>query len=337
MACVSDVGSPAIEPLNFETAAYTVVDAGHIQLTLIRPHVSGATVAVGGLCGYGLEQTVDTVNGIRQVFPVIATTSPTSLLYAGGSSTLVGLGFGQSAYTNVNLVVASIARSGNVVTVTTSSNFPADISGLALTVQGVTDSSYNGSFLVTTTGPNSLTYAQTGANSASAGGTLSFVTGGFAMYPMAEVLSVYNTTTHAVDGQMTLAANTVPWAAGDAVEMPHYFQEQVYPDTEIVTQYTPRPARSVNPGMIYNGVNTTGLTGWQIVNGSPASLYFGNGGTHSAPQHRLQRGRRLEPFDGADGRGKRGHRGALQLARLRPSGTPATTCSRWTPARVWTA
>ncbi len=27
--------------------------------------------AVGGLCGYGLEQTVDTSAGIRQLFPVV--------------------------------------------------------------------------------------------------------------------------------------------------------------------------------------------------------------------------------------------------------------------------
>ena len=43
---------------------------------------------------------------------------------------------------------------------------------------------------------------------------------------MAEVLSVYNTTTKQVDGQMTLAANNVAWAASDAVEEPHYYQER---------------------------------------------------------------------------------------------------------------
>ena len=283
VACVSDAQSPGVEPTNFETAAYSIVDASHLQLTLVRPHASGATIAVGGLCGYGLEQTVDTINGIRQVFPVIASTASNGLIYAGGQSALVGQTAAQSAYANLNLVIASIARTGNLVTVTTAGNLPEDVSGLTMTVQGVTDASYNGSFAVTTIGPNSLTYASSGANSSSAGGTVSLVTGSFVLYPMAEALSVFNTTTKAVDGQMTLAANTVPWAAGDAVEMPHYFQEQIYPDTEYITQYTPRPTRTQTAGITYQGTLGPGVSGWVIYNTVPASNYFGNGGTHAVP------------------------------------------------------
>ncbi len=279
VACVTDAASVGV--LNFETAAYAVVDGSHLQMTLHRPHATGATVAVGGLCGYGLEQTVDTTGGIRQVFPVVASVSPTSLLYAGPA--LVGQQGYSSGYADVNLVVASIARTGNVVTVTSASNFPADLSGLTLKVQGVTDGSYNGSFVVTTTGPNTLTYSDAGPNSASAGGTLSVVTGGFVLYPMAEVLSVFNAATKSVDGQMTLAANTVNWAAGDSVELPHYFQELVAGDVEYVTQYAPRPISAVGAGMYYGGNNGPGLTGWLVQNGAPASAYFGNGGTHTAP------------------------------------------------------
>ena len=283
VACLSDVQVGDQRSLNFEMAAYTVVDASHLQLTLNRAHANGATIAVGGLCGYGLEQTVDTTAGIRQVFPVIGSTSATSLLYAGGSSALVGVSGLQSAYVNLNLVVASISRAANVVTVTTAGSLPVDVNGLTLNVQGVADSSYNGSFPVTSTGANSLTYPNTGANSTSTGGTLSFVTGGYALYPMAEVLQVYNATTHAVDGQMTLAANTVNWAAGDAVEQPHYFQENVHPDIEYVTQYTPRPTLNQVAGIFYQGNNGPLLTGWQINNTTPVTNYFGNGGTHTAP------------------------------------------------------
>ena len=283
VACISDVLIDGTQAMEFETAHYNVVDASHLQMTLLRPHANGATVAVGGLCGYGLEQTVDTTAGIRQVFPVIASTSPTSLIYAGGISTVVGQQGTNSAYANVNLVVSSIARSGNVVTVTTAGNFPADLNGLTLNVQGVTDSSYNGSFAVTTTGPNTLTYAAPGANSTSAGGTLTLVTGGFTLYPMAEVLSVFNTTTKAVDGQMTLAPNTVAWAAGDAVEMPHYFQEAVHGDTEYIGQVTPRANQATTTGLSYESGAGPGLTGWTVNNGVPASAYFGNGGTHTVP------------------------------------------------------
>ena len=283
VACVSDVSFPDSRPLNFETSAYTVIDGSHLQLTLIRPHGNGATIAVGGLCGYGIEQKVDTINGIRQVFPVIGSPTSTTLLYAGGYSSIVGVQGLTSAYLNANLAVASIARTGNVVTVTTAINLPQDMNGLTMTVQSVADPSYNGSFAMTTTGPNTMKYANSGPDSTSTGGSVSYVTGSYGLYPMAEVLNVYNTTTKAVDGQMTLAANTVNWAAGDTVEEPHYFQEWVSADTDAVTQYTPRATRYQSAGVMYGGNNSAGLYGWQITNADPASSYFGNGGTHTAP------------------------------------------------------
>ena len=284
VACVADASGQTL----FETAAYTVVDGSHIQLTLRHPHITGATLAVGGLCGYGLEQKVDTLNGVRQVFSVIGSTSPTSLYYAGAASAYVGQQGFTSAYTNVNLVIASIARTGNVVSVTVAGNLPQDLNGLTLNVQGVADSSYNGSFAVTTTGPDSLTYTDKGPDSTTSGGTLTFLTGGYALYPMAEVVGVYNAATKAVDGQLTLAANTVAWAAGDPVEEPHYFQELVYPDTTFIDQTTPRPTGLRTAGISYGTNNGPGLVGYLISNTAPASNYFGNGGTHIAPDVGIQ-------------------------------------------------
>ena len=71
MACVADRRTGGFAPHNYEMANYTVVDGTHLQMTLNKVHAAQATIAVGGLCGYGLEQTVDTAGGIRQVFPVI--------------------------------------------------------------------------------------------------------------------------------------------------------------------------------------------------------------------------------------------------------------------------
>ena len=136
VACVSDAIVADGRPLNYETAAYTTVDGSHLSLTLIRPHGSGATIAVGGLCGFGLEQTVDTTAGIRQVFPVIGSTSDTQLLYAGGASAQVGQMSLPSAFVNLNLAIASISRNGNVVTVTTAGLPGVDVNGLMLTVAG---------------------------------------------------------------------------------------------------------------------------------------------------------------------------------------------------------
>ena len=287
VACVVDPPSPS-SPTNYEMANYAVVDATHLALTLNKVHAAGSTVAVGGLCGYGLEQTVDTMNGIRQVFPVIGSGSATSLFYAGNVTPIVGVMGSTSAYMNVSLTIASIVRTAQGVTVTTATPLPADVNGLTLTVAGVADSSFNGSFPVTTTGSNSLSYPSSGVNATSSGGTISALTGGYVLYPMAEVLGVLNPATKQIDGQLTLAANTVPWAAGDAVEEPHYFQQNVAADTAYVGQTVPRPASQQSAGIQYENTVGPGLRGWSILNAAPASSYFGNGGTHSAPDDAFQ-------------------------------------------------
>ena len=260
-----------------------VVDGTHLQMTLNKVHRAGATIAIGGLCGYGLEQTVDTTQGIRQVFPVIGSASATSLYYAGAQTASSAWTSNTSAFLNLNAQIASIARSGNVVTVTTTGNLPVDVNGLTMTISGVADSSYNGSFVVTTTGPTTLTYTNAGANSTSSGGTVGILTGGYVLYPMAEVLGVFDTATKSVDGQLTLAPNTVPWAANDPLEEPHYYQEKVSADGVFVSQIMPRPTQAQTAGLQYQSSVGPGLSGWTIANTVPASNYLGNGGTHSLP------------------------------------------------------
>ncbi|MDQ2834060.1 MAG: SGNH/GDSL hydrolase family protein [Acidobacteriota bacterium] len=282
VACVVDQPL-STSPHNYEMANYTVVDATHLQMTLNKVHRAGATIAFGGLCGYGLEQTVDTAGQIRQVFPVIGSYSSTGLYYAGGITSIIGLQGNTSAYLNVNLQIASIARSNGIVTVTTAGNLPVDVNGLTMNVASVADQSYNGSFQVTSTGTNTFTYTQGGANSTSTGGTVAALTGGFVLYPMAEVLSVYNTATQSVDGLLTLAPNNVAWAANDPLEQPHYYQQVIAADVTFVGQTTPRPTLSQTAGVQYQGNTGPGLTGWSVSNASPLTNYLGNGGTHNAP------------------------------------------------------
>jgi len=280
VACVAD--PPGITP-SFETANYNVVDGTHVQLTLNKVHESGATIAVGGLCGYGLESTVDTTGAIRQVFPVIGSVAATVLYYAQGITGVAGTVGQTSAFLNATFTVASIARTGGVVTVITAANLSDDVSGLTMNVSGVADSSYNGSYAMQAVGPNRLTYTNAGADSSSSGGTVSLVTGGFALYPMAEVLSVYDAATKTVDGTFTLAPNDVAWATGDAIEQPHYYQQRTAADFEEIVQYVPRPTALQSAGKIYEGVVGPGLRGWLVQNSEPASDYIGSGGTHRRP------------------------------------------------------
>jgi hypothetical protein len=243
---------------------------------------------VGGLCGYGLEQTVDTFGPIRQVFPVVGSMDATDLYYADALTSVVGAGIAQfsstSGFLNVSMPVVSMVRSGNVVTATLASSMPkGDVNGLTLTVTGASDSSYNGSYAVSTTSSTTLTFANTGPDSTSTGGTMSFLTGGYVLYPMAEVLSVYNPATRSLDGTLTLAANTVPWATGDVLEEPHYYQQQTFADTEAVTQYVPRPEQFVSAGKQYDGEVGPGVRGWVINNDVAQNNYIGAGGTHRVP------------------------------------------------------
>lgn len=268
---------------NWEMAPYTVVDGTHLQMTLLKPHGASSTIAMGGLCGYGLEQKVDTINGIRQVFPVVGSYAANGLYYAGSATAVVGQMGQTSAYANLTFPVVSAVRSGGVVTVTVPSTLGYDVSGLTMTVAGVTDSSYNGNFAVMSTSANTLTYTEAGANSTSAGGTISFVTGGYALYPMAEVLSVYNPATKSVDGLFTLAPNTVAWAANDPVEQPHYFQVKIGGDMAIISQYSPRPQIQQNTGYSYQDNVGPTMRGFTIQNLSAATNYFGNGGTRGYP------------------------------------------------------
>lgn len=158
-----------------------------------------------------------------------------------------------------------------------------DMNGLNLTMSGMSDASYNGTFPITTTSQSTFTYVANGPDGSSSGGHVSFRNGAYKLYPMAEVLSVANPATGGVDGTMTLAANTVSWTAGDPVEQPHYYQQLTYGDIEYITQFVPRPTQYAYAGKIFGGQLGPGARGWEINNSVPASNYVGAGGTHQPP------------------------------------------------------
>ncbi len=289
VACVADaVYGGTSTPENYEMAPYTVTDGTHLQLTMLKPHAAGAIVAIGGLCGYGVEQTIDSGGGIRQVFPVIGSINATTIYVASGVTSILARSVSTSGYLNATYFISSMVRSNNTVTVTVTSPTVLDFSYLTLTVAGAADSSFNGSFQVQNTAANQFTFAQTGPNASTTGGTIGVMTGGYAISPMAEVLDVYDDATNTVSGKMKLAPNTVPFAPGDLLEEPHYFQQRVAADIEFVTQYTPRSLSQQQAGIYYQGNNGPGLRGWVINNGSPASNYLGNGGTHGVPDFAFQ-------------------------------------------------
>jgi hypothetical protein len=230
-----------------------------------------------------VEQTVDTVNGIRQVFPVIGSTSPTSLIYGALQSTSLGITLGVSAYANLASAITTMQRSGNMVTVNLATSLAGDINGLQVTISGAADSSFNGTYAATTNSASQFTFAQAGADATTTGGKAAVLTGGFILYPMAEVRGVLNAATNQVDGTLSLAPNNVAWSAGDPVEEPHFFQQRLSADVTYVTQYTPRSTRSQSAGIVFGGNTSANLTGWLVNNTTSPGQYYGNGGTHVAP------------------------------------------------------
>jgi hypothetical protein len=99
------------DPTAYETVIPSAVAPGSITANFAAPHNSGAIVAAGGLSGYFLELTADTVpsvttggTALRQAFPVLYSTSPTSLaasIDAAGAWVAFSSGNG-TAWTNAS-------------------------------------------------------------------------------------------------------------------------------------------------------------------------------------------------------------------------------------------
>jgi len=85
-----------------------------------------------------------------------------------------------SLYTQdgATLTIASAQRHSSVVTATIAGDIPAGLNGRAVSIANVSDSSYDGTYMVTQTSPNTLTYTQSyGDDGQTTGGTLTTLNG----------------------------------------------------------------------------------------------------------------------------------------------------------------
>ncbi len=81
-------------------------------------------------------------------------------------------------YDGSTVSISAVSRNNHLVTVATSGNVPAGLSGRSVAISGVADSTYNGTYVVTQTGPTTLTYVQEyGDNGTSTGGSLATLNG----------------------------------------------------------------------------------------------------------------------------------------------------------------
>jgi len=99
-------------------------------------------------------------------------------LVSAQAAKLCGYPLSFYSYDGASFPVSSITRNNHIVTATISGNVPAGLSGRSISINGVSDSSFNGTYVVTQSGPNTLTYSQDyGENATGNGGTLSTVNG----------------------------------------------------------------------------------------------------------------------------------------------------------------
>jgi hypothetical protein len=114
--------------------------------------------------------------------------------------------------------ISSVSRTGNVVTVTTSNNNPGNpfLPGHMVTISGVADSSFNGTFpIAAVNGPTQFTYSQNGANSSSSGGTAQDATTMQRLYIVP--FNLTNTTTYDPNGPIPGVVYDVHYAQDSSI------------------------------------------------------------------------------------------------------------------------
>lgn len=298
--------SEAFETVNY---TYNMTSQTVTIANMLYPHANGMTFATGGLCQAAVENTANTAsfNGIRQVFPIIGSVSPTEFYYysfrpnLGYTAAVLGVSnvvdenssTGGNLCVSLNLTVFSLQADGRTVEV--AGYLPPNqvdyslFNGLAMTVS-TSNASYNGTYTMSYGAPagNWLSYVlpANATGTAPTSGTATFCNMNYNIYPSAQVQSVYDTATASVDGTMTLMPNSVNWGNNDPVEEAHY--PWIYTSVnvgQLISQWLPRPDQGTSlDGVAYRDLlSGQGYTGFTISNTTAQNLYLGYGGTHYAP------------------------------------------------------
>lgn len=134
-----------------------------VTITTTTPHglAVGQKVAVAGV-------TDTSFNG---GFTIATVPSSTKFTYAQTDVDATS-GAGTVTLSNISAAIATVTRTSNVVTLVTTAAHGLS-AGMSITESGVTDSSFNGSFTVSTVvDPTTITYAQVAADATSTGGTI---------------------------------------------------------------------------------------------------------------------------------------------------------------------
>jgi hypothetical protein len=291
IACITDAQA-------FEMVKLTAASGTSLTASFRKPHLAGTLVTQGGTCGYGISINADTVQTsgttVRVLLPMLG--SPDSA-HTYINTFIGGAYFGEGSAWNYEVLSGANAAynsSTGLVTVTGNFGFSendgpqgpglfGNIYGQSLTISGATDTKYDGTYPVTIAGTSTFTYTPPVAPSSSSNAiTVTECNCTFTMYPRAEVLSVYNSTSKQVDGTLGLEPNSVVWASGDTVEEPHWHQPLVNDGHDSIGMITPQ-AEVYGRGYSYYGTVSGDLHGFDLRNVAALGEYLGFGGWHTPP------------------------------------------------------
>ena len=301
----------------YETVSYTYNQSAQtITFSPKYPHINGMSAATGGACGEAVEATVD-----GMWFPIVGSLNSTTVLYAEAefsqNNGLPSAVLGSSAITNYSPgntefntggqlcetdgTLAGFNVSGNTITATANSasqifsNKWTPFNGQTMTIT-TPNSTFNGNWPITVgatlAGAANLiqyTVSSTPSGAVPAAGTITYCNMTDKIAPAVMVTTVYNPSTHAVDGYIGLEPNNSPFSNGDSVMQVTYpwvhFSERFSSEVTVNTPQVPGGGLgSAMNNHYYNGLMSGSHAAEQFVNATPWSSYAGFGGTHTMPK-----------------------------------------------------
>jgi hypothetical protein len=300
----------------YETVGYTYNHSAQtITFSPKYPHINGMSFATGGACGEAVEAAVD-----GQWFPIVGSLNSTTVLYAEsawsqnvglshqalGISIAGGYSPGSSFVTSGQLcetdgTLSSFSVSGNKITAAASSaahvsnNNWSAFNGLTMTIS-TPNSTYNGNWPITVgatasnAGQIQYTVSSTPSGTTPTTGTITYCNLTDEIAPAVMAATVYNPSTHQVDGYIGLEPNNSPFSNGDAVMQVSYpwvqFREHAASEVTVHTPEVPA-GNGMDSGMTnhnYYGLISGNWSAETYYNATPLGSYVGLGGTHIAPR-----------------------------------------------------
>jgi uncharacterized phage protein gp47/JayE len=187
LAASSDGHKLEIYSNNFGSAGAVQISGGSANQALALLLTSGAALSAAtidatpsGLTASGTTVTVQTTgrHGLSVGELVVISNADNSAFDGRYVVTAVTPRTFQYTYAPPTITIATVSRSANIVTVTTTAPNTLGV-GDIITIAGVTDSSYDGTFPVATVGSTTVfSYTQVGADSTSTGGSVVDISSG---------------------------------------------------------------------------------------------------------------------------------------------------------------